>query len=97
MKTKRKRLPLAVEKEPVDMIASGYEWICPSCGKLNTEIEYMETVTCGVSPCEQFRYEDTLDLIVKTAGITTEQARKYFFIPQGCGAEFETNPPEHAL
>lgn len=37
----------------VELIASGYEWECPYCGKLNHEIEVTETVTCdeeGVLP-----------------------------------------------
>ena len=38
-----KELPL------VDVISSGYEWVCPQCGKLNNEIEYKEhyLCTCG--------------------------------------------------
>lgn len=31
----------------VDVIASGYEWICPACEKLNNEIEVLERVKCG--------------------------------------------------
>ena len=31
---------------PVSMIASGYEWDCPMCGRGNTEIEYSEKVVC---------------------------------------------------
>lgn len=30
----------------VDLIASGYEWICPHCEKLNEEIEALEIVEC---------------------------------------------------
>lgn len=30
----------------VDIIASGYEWICPDCETLNREIEINETVKC---------------------------------------------------
>ena len=30
----------------VDVIASGYEWLCPTCGELNKEIEYLEIYTC---------------------------------------------------
>ena len=37
--------------EPVDIIASGYEWICPICGKINREIEYTEIVTCDRDKC----------------------------------------------
>jgi len=32
--------------EKVDIIASGYEWVCPACGELNKEIEWREVVTC---------------------------------------------------
>jgi len=32
--------------ESVDLIASGYEWICPRCNELNREIETLEVVTC---------------------------------------------------
>lgn len=32
--------------ETVDLIASGYEWVCPACDKLNKEIEAKQTVTC---------------------------------------------------
>ncbi len=34
------------EMETVDMIASGYEWVCPNCETLNSEIEAATTVTC---------------------------------------------------
>lgn len=30
----------------VDLIASGYEWVCPKCDTLRHEIEVTETVTC---------------------------------------------------
>ena len=30
----------------VDLIASGYEWTCPNCGKFHREIEATETVKC---------------------------------------------------
>lgn len=33
--------------ETVDIIASGYEWICPKCEKFNTEIEITEQVKCS--------------------------------------------------
>lgn len=33
--------------QPVSLIASGYEWICPKCDTLNHEIETMERVTCS--------------------------------------------------
>ncbi len=32
--------------EQVDVIASGYEWVCPACSKLNNEIEVKQTVIC---------------------------------------------------
>lgn len=32
--------------EYVNLIASGYDWVCPVCEDLNHEIEYTETVTC---------------------------------------------------
>ena len=35
------------EKELVDIIASGYEWICPKCAYINKEIEYQSEVQCG--------------------------------------------------
>ncbi len=35
------------DMEQVDIIASGYEWICPECNAFNTEIEIREFVTCG--------------------------------------------------
>ena len=33
----------------IQMIASGYEWICPDpdCGEFNKEIEVTEKVTCS--------------------------------------------------
>lgn len=31
----------------VDIIASGYEWICPECGRYQREIEGTETVICN--------------------------------------------------
>ena len=37
--------------ETVDIIASGYEWICPKCGWFNREIEITETVECA--DCER--------------------------------------------
>ena len=32
--------------ETVEMIAAGYEWICPKCDQLNRMIEWREWVTC---------------------------------------------------
>jgi hypothetical protein len=31
----------------VDIVASGYEWVCPHCKTLNKEIEWKEDVECG--------------------------------------------------
>lgn len=33
-------------KKTVEIIASGYEWICPDCKHYNKEIEVTEHVTC---------------------------------------------------
>ena len=37
------------EMEQVDLIASGYEWVCPNCELLNKEIEipHSEIVECN--------------------------------------------------
>lgn len=32
--------------KPVDIIASGYEWICSQCDTENKEIEWTSIVTC---------------------------------------------------
>ena len=32
--------------ETVDLIASGYEWMCPNCDEQNEEIEVLISVTC---------------------------------------------------
>jgi len=32
--------------EQVQIIAKGYEWICPNCGEQNDEIEVTEIVMC---------------------------------------------------
>lgn len=37
--------------ETVDIIASGYEWVCPKCEHFNMEIEYTEQVRCFL--CER--------------------------------------------
>lgn len=34
------------EIESVELIASGYEWICPACEEINKEIEVNVAVTC---------------------------------------------------
>ena len=36
------------EEESVELIASGYEWTCPHCEKLNEEIEIPDKVKCAV-------------------------------------------------
>lgn len=36
----------ASQPETVSLIASSYEWRCPSCDTLNDEIETSESVTC---------------------------------------------------
>ena len=55
-KTKKGRQSMAVnENEPVDIIASGYEWICPECDRLNKLIEYPKSgkVICQDKNCQQ--------------------------------------------
>jgi len=37
--------------ETVDIIASGYEWVCPKCEHYNTEIEHAYQVQCNL--CER--------------------------------------------
>lgn len=32
--------------ETIDIVASGYEWICVKCEELNREIQVTPTVTC---------------------------------------------------
>ena len=39
--------------DSVDIIASGYEWVCPVCNRLNREIEITETVTCCGADCRE--------------------------------------------
>ena len=34
------------EKDTVELIVSGYEWVCPSCKELKKEIEITEEVFC---------------------------------------------------
>jgi len=38
--------------QQVELIASSYEWTCPKCGMLNTEIEIPEIVMCIKCNCE---------------------------------------------
>ncbi|GAG05766.1 unnamed protein product [marine sediment metagenome] len=33
--------------EKVDMIASGYEWVCSACEHFNTEVEIDSVVICA--------------------------------------------------
>lgn len=33
--------------DPVDIIARGYEWMCPYCSDLNVEYEYREFFFCS--------------------------------------------------
>ncbi|KKN71225.1 hypothetical protein LCGC14_0422680 [marine sediment metagenome] len=37
---------MSKKESTVDIIARGYEWICPSCEHFNTEIEILEVVKC---------------------------------------------------
>jgi hypothetical protein len=37
--------------EAVDLMASGYEWVCPACKRLNLEIEHSTVVKC--QKCEK--------------------------------------------
>ena len=48
-----------IELEPVEIIASGYEWICPKCEALNKihEIPQGEIVKC-IHCNTKFRIED---------------------------------------
>jgi hypothetical protein len=41
----------------VELIASGYEWTCPSCGVVNEEIEVVEEVSC-VACGENYQVEN---------------------------------------
>ena len=45
----------------IDLIAAGYEWVCPSCKEHNEEICGSETVTCGNSECEEIFKVDNID------------------------------------
>ena len=36
-----------IEPDQVDVIASGYEWICPNCQHDNKMIEWTELITCS--------------------------------------------------
>lgn len=39
--------------EPVDIIASGYEWICPKCQSYNSLIAWQPSVTCRNPQCAE--------------------------------------------
>ena len=41
------------EIEQVDCIASGYEWVCPKCGKLNRIIEWAASQVCQNRRCKK--------------------------------------------
>lgn len=41
------------EQEKVDLIASGYEWICPDCGKLNKLVAIPSSLTVDCADCGQ--------------------------------------------
>ncbi len=40
----RNRARVAVDE--VELIAGGYEWTCPGCDELNTEVEVLPEVVC---------------------------------------------------
>jgi DNA-directed RNA polymerase subunit RPC12/RpoP len=46
-------------RKSVELIASGYEWTCPKCSRLNNEIEVTETVTCP--GCNTTFYEHSIE------------------------------------
>lgn len=43
---KRLVVHLGKELETVDVIASGYEWVCPGCNELVKQIEYKQELEC---------------------------------------------------
>lgn len=45
--------------EYVDLISTGYEWICPNCNELNNEMEITETVDC--INCDKEFYVDNVE------------------------------------
>ncbi|HEY9764537.1 MAG TPA: hypothetical protein V6D07_18565 [Trichocoleus sp.] len=47
------------EEETVSLIASGYDWTCPSCGHNNNETESEEKVSCA--NCEKEFQVDSVD------------------------------------
>ncbi|MGB7537762.1 MAG: hypothetical protein WBM17_04415 [Anaerolineales bacterium] len=38
---------LQEDEDAVDLIAAGYEWVCPECDQLNRVIEWREKVVCA--------------------------------------------------
>ncbi len=38
---------IEVIAETVELIASGYEWVCPDCKRLNNELAVTEYVNCA--------------------------------------------------
>ena len=46
MGTQKDNLPDKGNSPKVDLIAIGYEWVCPICEEFNREIEVTEIVTC---------------------------------------------------
>ncbi len=40
-------------KDNVDIVASGYEWVCPICETLNKEISCTEVVICLKRDCKK--------------------------------------------
>lgn len=48
--------------ECVELIASGYEWTCPSCGTFNEEIAYELKVACK-DCCKRFETDPPVHAI----------------------------------
>lgn len=42
-----------VQTDHVELLASGYEYVCPGCEHYNTVREVTETVTCSNKKCGQ--------------------------------------------
>lgn len=51
----------AKDAELVSIIASGYEWTCPECDKLNNVICHTEIVICSNTKCGKSFYTDDPD------------------------------------
>jgi len=43
----RRKVGIDKNTPNVDVIASGYEWICPECNEYNKEIEWRLYYICG--------------------------------------------------